>query len=116
MEIDLSFGVQNEAVKKAYYESIEVKSAAWIYENEYRLLTKPANCEPQIVKKCHSISTLEHFLEFKREWVKSVDFGIRCPDAEIQRVIDLLKADYSNVIYRKAKFHKTEYALEYERI
>jgi hypothetical protein len=48
--------------------------------------------------------------------VKSVDFGVRCSPAEIQRIVDLIKTDYPNVIPRVAQFHKTEYALEYKEI
>ena len=55
-------------------------------------------------------------MDFKREWIKSVEVGLRCPEAEIQRIIGLLKTDYPKVIFKRARFHKTEYALEYEQI
>ena len=56
------------------------------------------------------------FLAFEREWAKSIDFGVRCPRPEIQRLLDLLKTDYPKIIKRKAVFHKMEYALEYQKI
>ena len=61
-------------------------------------------------------STTEYFIDFQRAWVKHVDFGVRCPPSEIQKVVDLLKADYPNLIRRKAESHKTDYALEYKEI
>jgi hypothetical protein len=101
-----------EAIKKAS----SVKSKAWEYEGEFRLFTRIDLCERREVKKCHAPAVEEHFLRFKREWVKSVDFGVFCPDTEILRVVDLLKTDYPNVIPRKAEMHKTEYAFEYKRV
>jgi len=56
-------------------------------------------------------------LDFKKEWVKSVDFGVRCPKQEIDRILGLIKTDYSkNVACRKAHYHKTEYTIEYKQI
>ena len=101
-----------EAIKKAS----TVKSKAWEYEGEFRLFTRIDLCERREVKKCHAPAVEEHFLRFKREWVKSVDFGVFCPDAEIQRVDALLKTHYPNVIPRKAEMHKTDYAFEYKQV
>ncbi len=60
--------------------------------------------------------TTGEFLDFKPEWVKSIDFGVRCPQAEIEKVLGLLKTDYPKIVRRRAVFHKTEYALEYKAI
>jgi hypothetical protein len=94
--------------------SAKRKSEAWRYEHEFRLLTKTFNCEPREIKNPDLGSIIEHFLQFNREWVKSVDFGVLSPKPEIERVVGLLKTDYPNVIASKAEFHKTEYALEYK--
>ena len=105
----------DRAALEALEESAKVKSKAWEYEHEFRLFTKTCHCEPREVKNGGSTSDVEHFLEFKREWVRSVDFGALCPDAEVQHVLDLLKTDYpKNLIRRKAEFHKEEFALEYK--
>ena len=101
---------------KAIEEAAKVKSIAWEYEGEFRLRTRIDLCEKRELTKCHAPAVEEHFLGFKREWVKSVDFGVFCPDIEIQRVVDLLKTDYPNVIPRKAEMHKTEYAFEYKQV
>jgi hypothetical protein len=61
-------------------------------------------------------SKQECFLAFEREWVKSIDFGVRCPQVEIEKMLSLLKTDYPKIVRRRAVFHKTEYALEYEEI
>ncbi len=113
VEIDLSLGAHTSAVQKALVDSMKVKSKAWEYEQEFRLFTNPHLCEIRTMDD----STLEHFIGFKREWVKSVDFGVRCPKGEIDRIVDLLKADYSrDVLFHKAEFHKSDYSLEYKII
>jgi len=116
VKVDVSFWLDDGSILKALEESATVKSKAWKYEGEYRLFTKTGCCEPIEMKKCDSTTTIEHFLEFKHEWVKTVDFGALYPDAEVQPVIELLKKEYPNAVCRKAKFHETEYALEYEQI
>jgi hypothetical protein len=104
------------ATLMALEQSATVKCEVWQYEQEFRLFTNTTLCEAREVKKCESTTTLEHFLDFRWEWVKSVDFGVFCPHSYIQPVVDLLKMDYSNVIPRKADFHATEYALEYRQV
>jgi hypothetical protein len=113
VKVNLSFWEDIEIVNRALEECAKTKSESWQYEHEFRLLTKTFNCEPREFKNPDSI---EHFLQFNREWVKSVDFGVLCPEPEIQRVVGLLKTDYPKVITRKAQFHKTEYALEYIKV
>jgi hypothetical protein len=105
-----------EQTLQAIQKASTVKSNAWEYEGEFRLFTRIDLCEKREVKKYPAPAVEEHFLGFKREWVKSVDFGVFCPDTEIQRVVDLLKTDYPNVIPRKAEMHKTEYAFEYKQV
>lgn len=115
--VDFSFGVDPGLAYKALEECAKVKSEAWEYEQEFRLFTEVCKCgKPKEIKHADSTSTLESFLDFNREWIKSVDFGVLCPDTEIQRVITLLKADYPNAVARKAEFHKTEYALKYKQV
>ena len=143
VKVNCSFWAEADALKRLE-ESARVKSKAWEYEREFRLFTKTNLCEPKKIEQLHphpfpkglevvicrviywglhrlfgksdSLPTVEHFLEFKRDWVRTVDFGALCPDNEIQLVSDLLKTDYLDVIARKAAFHKTEYALEYKEI
>jgi len=110
--IDVSQGLSNQTLGQAIVDSAKMKSLAWKYEDEYRLITHPDFCERRVMPD----SRQECFLDFKREWVKSIDFGVRCPQKEIDPILDLLKTDYPKVVKRKAVFHKTEYALEYEVI
>ena len=116
VKVNCAFWAETEALK-GLEESARVKSKAWEYEWEYRLFIETNLCEPKTIENSHSLSTVEHFLEFKQDWVKTVDFGALCPDTEIQRVVGLLKTDYlKNIIRKKAEFHKTEYALEYREL
>ena len=113
VELDMSQTIENEMGGKILMQSLQTKSKAWGYENEYRLFTIKDRCHEQKI----SDSTTEYFLDFKKEWVKSVDFGVRCPRPEIERILKLIKSDYpKNVICKRAVFHKTEYALEYQQI
>ena len=109
LAIDVSQGLSDQTLGHAVVDSAKIKSVAWKYEDEYRLMTHPDVC----VHRTMSDSKQECFLAFEREWVKSIDFGVRCPRPEIQRLLDLLKTDYPKIVKRKAVFHKTEYALEY---
>jgi hypothetical protein len=112
-EIDFSLGISNYNVGQGLVDSTKVKSLAWSYEHEYRLLTHPDLCEPRTMPD----GRIESFLGFNREWIKSIDFGVRCPESEINPILDLTKAEYPNkILYRKAAFHKSEYALDYVTI
>jgi len=111
--IDFALSGLGINIGQALVESAKVKSSAWRYEKEHRLLTHPELCEQRKMPD----SKTECFIGFKREWVTSIDFGVRCPLTEIKRIVDLIKSDYSNnVSCRKGVFHKSEYALEYEPI
>jgi len=116
VKAEVSFWLDDETILKAINESATVKSKAWEYEGEYRLFTKTGSCEARELKKCDSTTSVEHFLQFKREWVKTVDFGALYPEAEVRPFIELLKNEYPNAVCRKAEFHETEYALEYKQI
>jgi len=111
VEVDYSFGSPIEEMKTALTKSATTKSLAWSYENEFRLITLPEHCE---TRTCGN-SRVEHFLTFNREWVKTVDFGVRCPPGEIRQVVDLLEREYPHVIRQRAEFHNSQYALEYKR-
>jgi hypothetical protein len=112
-EVDFSNGFSSEVVGQVLIDSAKVKSLAWQYENEYRLLTTPSRCEEIKMPD----STVEYFVNFKREWVKSVDFGVRCPQKEIERILGLIKTDYPKcIVCRKADYHESEYALKYKEI
>ena len=109
-EIDFAQGITSMNIGHALVDSAKVKSSAWSYENEYRLMTHPDVCEKILIPDIG----LECFLAFERAWIKSVDFGIRCPEEVSRQIIDLIKTDYnSEILLRKSVFHKTEYALEY---
>ena len=104
----------NQEAYKALLASAKVKSNAWKYENEYRLFTQKTVCKPEAVEYPDGTKSVADFLEVKREWVKSVDFGALCPDSDVMKITDMLKSVYSApVVCQRAKFHPTEYALEY---
>jgi hypothetical protein len=91
---------------------LKVKSLAWKYEREYRLMTSPQFC----VQKQLQNSKHADFFPFKPEWVKCVDFGVRASSQEIQKMKEFLQKEYPNVQLRKAIFHPSDYVLEYQAI
>lgn len=97
-------------------QAASVKCDVWEYEKEFKLFTKTTHCEPRNVETCHSPPTQEYFLSFDRNWVKSVDFGVFCPESDVQAVVDLLKTEYPSAIPRRAEMHKTEYVFEYKPV
>jgi hypothetical protein len=111
VEVDLSFGVEYEQTHAALEKSATVKSLSWEYEREYRLFVKVGRCED---RRTPGSAVEQLFLGFKREWVKSVDFGVSCSGATIRPIVDVLKSDYPGIIPKKAMFHETDYALTYK--
>jgi Protein of unknown function (DUF2971) len=119
VEVVFSLGshIAEEEAIKAMNKSAKVKSLAWEYEHEFRLFTKTNACERRIIVDHDGTADVEHFLGFQHEWVRTVDFGALCPDAEIEPVIRFVEANYpKGVVCKKARFHATEYALEYGQI
>jgi hypothetical protein len=111
--IDVSQALADFSLGKLIVECAKMKSVAWKYENEYRLITHPGACEDRTMPD----SKQECFLAFDRRWVKTVDFGVHCPMDEKQWILHLLNAGYSHdVKCTEAIFHKSEYALKYKPI
>jgi hypothetical protein len=108
--LNLSEGMDSDQAKTAMQEMIKVKSIAWQYEKEHRLITSPDFCEFRRIQN----GEYAHFFSFTREWIKHVDFGVRSSPTEIQNIKDLLKEKYKDVQARRAVFHSSEYALNYE--
>lgn len=87
--LNLSEGADSVHVKKNMEEMIKVKSIAWQYEREHRLITSPELCVVKPVQNSESA----HFFGFERNWVKKVDFGVRTPTSDIQK---LTNTNYAN--------------------
>jgi len=99
---------QKEAIK----QSVITKNKAWEYEREYRLFIDPSDC----IKDKDSNGPMMEFIPIQRDWVKRVDFGIRYPQSERTSFLILLKNEYPHVECYQAQYHKTDYALDYERL
>jgi hypothetical protein len=110
--LDLTDGLEIDHVKTALMETIKVKSLAWKYEREYRMVTSPQLC----VKRPVQNGADADFIGFKKEWVKYVDVGLRASQQEIQTMKQLLGKEYPEVQLRRAVLHATDYALDYESI
>ena len=108
--IDLTEGVEIDRVKTAINASIRVKSLAWKYECEHRMITTKEFCLPKKLPN----GERGDFLPFQREWVKHVDVGVRSSPQEIKAMKEFLGKEYPNVQLRQADFHPTDYALDYK--
>lgn len=107
--LDLTGGLEAEHAKEALSENIKIKSLAWEYEREYRMITHPKVC----LRKQLQNREYADFISFKKEWVKYVDVGVRFSPEDIQAMKEFLQREYPNIRLRKAVFHPTDYALEY---
>jgi hypothetical protein len=114
-EVVFSLGADaNQEAYNALLASAKVKSTAWKYENEHRLFTQTRACERRQITNGDGTQFEEYFLEIDRGWFRSVDFGALCPEAEIKKITSMLKSDYpGSIICQRAKFHRTDYALEF---
>jgi len=110
--IDMTMGSETELVKKALSESIRVKSLAWEYEREYRMLTMVSFCKSRPIDG----GGRADFVSFERQWVKQVDFDLRALPNDVQVMKEFLKKEYPHVQLRQAVFHPRDYALEYKII
>jgi hypothetical protein len=110
VSVDMTQGTETELVKRALSESMRVKSLAWKYEREYRMLTEVHLCKNKPLEKGGNAD----FISFEKDWVKHVDFGVRATPNEIQAMKEFLQKEYPSVPLRKAVFHRSDYALEYQ--
>jgi len=88
------------------------KSPAWIYENEIRLIASPKCCKSDLLEDGSRAS----FLTFETNVISRVDFGLLMEPDEEDECIELLNKDYPHVEVYKAKYHPTEYRLDYQPI
>ena len=111
VEYDMSENAFDSVIQDALKRSTRTKSAAWAYEREYRLMTTPRQC---VVDKLGD-GTVGEFVPIETTWVRRVDFGTRIDEDEKQGILSLAAQRYPHVECFQAKYHATDYSLEYER-
>lgn len=99
---------ESDKLESFLEKCIRLKSSAWKYESEYRLITGPEACEEQM----HGGQKLDMF-RFTPDSLRMVDFGARISADEKARITDVVKAKYPHAVMRQANFHDSEFALEY---
>ena len=109
--VDMGDSEWSQGVQGAVKRSLRTKSTAWAYENEYRLMTTPPLCEPGTAENAGKL-----FIPFKREWVKRVDFGARTDSERMQAIVDLVRIEIPGAVINRARYHKSDYSLEYEPV
>jgi hypothetical protein len=97
----------DEEISKMLYESIFVKNIAWTYEREFRMIV-----DPDICRKDEGVS--KEFFEFEPNWLARVEFGVRCPLEDIDRISSLVRSKFPETTLSKARFHATNFALTHE--
>jgi hypothetical protein len=110
--IDLTNGAETEAVKNALMEAAATKSDAWRHEKEVRMFVLSDQCKDET----DLVGVTRSFKSFDPSIVKGIDFGIRCPQHEITRIVELAKHKYPRVELRRAIHHRSAFAIEYKII
>ncbi len=109
--VDMGDFEGSQGVQEAIKRSLRSKSTAWAYEHEYRLMTTPALCEPGMNEDAGKL-----FIPIRREWVRRIDFGPRINTERMREIVDLVKTEHLNAAMYRARYHKSEYCLEYEPV
>lgn len=110
VEADFNGGTGDPKFLAAMVASIGTKNCVWEYEREFRLAIKPELCVPD-----EEAPQMEHF-RFDPAWVVRVDCGLRSDPAEDARIAAVVKERYTHANVYKAKFHPTDYSIEYELV
>ena len=110
-EFDLSENSFDVAIQDALRKSVVRKSIAWAYEREHRLMTFPNVC----IGEKLSDGSMAEFVPIEPNWVRRVDFGTRIDETEKQGILALVAQRYPHVECFQARYHATDYSLEYER-
>jgi hypothetical protein len=109
--LDVTQEADSETTQAAIREAMEVKSVAWKYEGEFRLFLALRQCTRRVVKE-----RAEDFISFAPAAVRTLDFGLRCPPAQVDSVMALLREKYPSVVARQAQHHADEFALAYRQL
>jgi hypothetical protein len=97
---------------KAISQSVCRKSIGWAYENEHRLFLNPKVCK----KGKNADGSSIEFIELQSSWVKRIDLGTRYPEFEKTPLLAVVKEKYPHVECYQAHYHRTDYALEYNKL
>jgi Protein of unknown function (DUF2971) len=98
-----------QKLNDALLEALKVKSVAWKYEQEFRIIINLEDCVPIQ----NEAGKTDYYMRFDPSWLKSVDFGARCLPEVKKQIIAILKQNYPHVKTSSAAYHATEYALTY---
>jgi Protein of unknown function (DUF2971) len=101
-------------IQDAFVETLRTKSKAWSYEKEHRLVAPIGHSKSCVFSATQDGQTLE-FILFQKNWVKRVDFGARCAEAEIKKITVLLKKEYPQAERYRSRYHQSKYAFVYQR-
>lgn len=109
--VDISVNPYSEQMKDTLLLAAYTKSPCWSYEREVRLFVQLNQCVQENIDGQNMT-----FFPFNGLTISSVDFGLKCPSVEKNKIIELLKKDYPSVSIREAVFHKTEFLLNYQEV
>lgn len=96
------------SITRSLRKAITTKSTAWSYENEVRLVV-PAKLTTLMATPAGELS----FIGFDPQWVTSVDFGLRCPQVDIDKTLETIRSLYPHATARKAAYHSDNFELNY---
>jgi hypothetical protein len=90
--------------EKELDQVLYTKSNAWEYEDEFRRCVLLKNCIP---------INNEFFIPFQKEYISEIYFGINCDEINTSRILRFLG---NNVKAYKAKYHLTNYQIDFQKI
>ena len=110
--IELDLASDKWGNSEALMDICRMKAEGWHYEKEYRMFVSPRDC----VHESDQDGVTRSFMPFAREIIKGIDFGIRCPQLEMNKIVALCKKEYPGVELRKAVHHESDFAIEYKNL
>lgn len=94
-----------KVLEQTIEKMLQVKSSAWLYENEYRLLVSPRVCD---------FISGNAFFPIDRRAILRVDCGLRSTKEIILEIKNLVSGNLgSNVPVRKAEIDEHEFKMKY---
>lgn len=91
---------------------MSTKHPCWEYEGEYRYFIQSQNCEHHYMPT----DSMDEYVGFNKEWVRSVDFGVKFPRSNRDSFMQFMKEEYPHAVCSQARYHQTDYTLEYDKL
>jgi hypothetical protein len=109
-ELDVTIDPEGPEFLQMIRRNLRIKSTAWSYEHEHRLITIP--------QRCFSVQTHPsiELIRLDPEWVRRVDFGARFDQLERAKFIASVSNSHPHATFFQSWYHPSEFALCYDAV